>query len=133
SVITEFLDFVLAELVDPIDPGFVFDFQASTLATPVAAEFLDTVVAESLKVPAAVWQAALTGLAASDTTAELSLIDAPTLIVWGDQDTIFFESDQQALDAGIPDSTRLTYEVIGHGVHWEEPGRFTDDLADFVN
>ena len=65
-------------------------------------------------------------------TAELGLIDAPTLIVWGDQDTIFFESDQQALDAGIPDSTLLVYEGIGHGVHWEEPARFVDDLVDFI-
>ena len=127
-----FLAFVLAEVVDPIDPGFVHDFQASTLATPVPATFLDTVVAESLKVPAFVWHAALGELAASDTTAELPLIEAPTLIVWGDQDSIFFESDQQALDAGIPDSTRLTYEGIGHGVHWEEPQRFTDDLVGFI-
>lgn len=127
-----FLDFVLAEVSDPIDPGFVYEFQASTLATPVPADFLDTVVAESLKVPAFVWQAALAALAVSDTTAELALIEAPTLIVWGDQDTIFFEADQQALDAGIPSSTRLVYEGIGHGVHWEDPERFTDDLVDFM-
>lgn len=127
-----FLDYVLAEVNDPIDPGFVYEFQASTLATPVPAEFLDTVVAESLKVPAFVWKAALAALAVSDTTAELPLIEAPTLIVWGDQDTIFFEADQQALDAGIPSSTRLVYEGIGHGVHWEDPERFTDDLVDFM-
>lgn len=127
-----FLDYVLAELTDPIDPGFVYEFQASTLATPVPADFLDTVVEESLKVPAFVWQAALTALAASDTTAELPLIEAPTLIVWGDQDTIFFEADQQALDAGIPSSTRLVYEGIGHGVHWEDPERFTHDLVGFM-
>lgn len=127
-----FLDFVLAEVNDPIDPGFVYEFQASTLATPVPADFLDTVVAESLKVPAFVWHAALAALAGSDTTAELPLIEAPTLIVWGDQDTIFFEADQQALDAGIPSSTLLVYEGIGHGVHWEDPVRFTDDLVGFM-
>jgi pimeloyl-ACP methyl ester carboxylesterase len=127
-----FLDYVLAEVTDPLDPGFVYEFQASTLATPVSAAFLDTVVAESLKVPAFVWHAALAALAASDTTAELPLIEAPTLIVWGDQDTIFFEADQQALDAGIPRSTLLVYEGIGHGVHWEDPDRFTDDLVGFM-
>ncbi len=132
-VITGFLAFVLAEVADPIDPAFVLDFQAGTLATPVPADFLDTVVAESLKVPAFVWHAALAGLAAEDTTAELSQIDAPTLIVWGDQDTIFSEAEQQVLDAGIPDSTLTVYEGIGHGVHWEEPERFTDDLVDFIH
>jgi pimeloyl-ACP methyl ester carboxylesterase len=127
-----FLDFVLSTVSDPLDPDFVYGFQASTLATPVPAEFLDTVVAESLKVPAFVWHAALAGLAQSDTTDELADIEAPTLIVWGDQDTIFFESDQQTLDAGIPDSTLLVYEGIGHGVHWEDPDRFTADLVDFL-
>lgn len=127
-----FLDFVLATVSDPLDPEFVLGFQASTLANPVPAEFLERVVAESLKVPAFVWHAALAGLAQSDTTSELAGITAPTLIVWGDQDTIFFESDQQALDAGIPDSTLLVYEGVGHGVHWEDPDRFTADLVDFL-
>jgi pimeloyl-ACP methyl ester carboxylesterase len=127
-----FLDYVLAAVSDPIDPEFVYGFQVSTLANPVPAEFLATVVAESLEVPAFVWHAALAGLAQSDTTAELANIEAPTLIVWGDQDTIFFASDQQTLDAGIPDSTLLVYEGIGHGVHWEDPDRFTADLVDFL-
>lgn len=128
-----FLDYVLAEVSDPIDPGFVYDFQASTLAVPVPPSFLDTVVDESLKVPAFVWHAALLGLVAEDTSDELGLIEAPTLIVWGDQDTIFFEADQLQLDAGIPDSTLLVYEGNGHGVHWEDPEGFTADLLGFVH
>jgi pimeloyl-ACP methyl ester carboxylesterase len=49
----------VSQLTDPIDPSFVREFQESTLAQPVSPAFLDTVVQESLKVPARVWQAAL--------------------------------------------------------------------------
>jgi pimeloyl-ACP methyl ester carboxylesterase len=85
----------------------------------------------SLKVPARVRKAALAGLIATDNRAELARIQAPTLIVWGDQDTVFPLSDQQALKAGIPDSRLLIYPQTGHGVHWEQPQRFTADLTAF--
>jgi non-heme chloroperoxidase len=90
------------------------------------------VVAESLKVPARVWKAALGGLLAVDNLPELDEIEAPTLIVWGDQDSVFPFSDQTALDAGIPRSRLLVYPQTGHGVHWERPARFTADLSDFL-
>ena len=56
--VRKFLDEV-ATLSDPIEPGFVRDFQKSTLAQPVPPEFFETVVGEALKVPAHVWKAAL--------------------------------------------------------------------------
>ena len=131
EVVLGLLDFVLT-LEDPIDPVFVRDFQVSTTFGFVPEDFLDTVVGESLKVPARVWKAALSGLTAEDTRDELDRITAPTLIVYGDQDTVFPLSDQHTLDAGIPDSTLLIYPQTGHGVHWEQPERFTADLVAFL-
>jgi pimeloyl-ACP methyl ester carboxylesterase len=119
-------------LEDPIDPAFVLDFQASTLYNPIPEAFLETVVNESLKVPARVWQAALAGMVV-DHTAELQFITAPTLLIWGDKDDIFLYSDQLMLDEGIADSTLLIYSDTGHGVHWEFPQRFTADLVDFLH
>jgi len=49
----------VAALEDPIAPGFARAFQQSTLAQPVPPEFFETLVGESLKVPARVWRAAL--------------------------------------------------------------------------
>jgi non-heme chloroperoxidase len=43
-------------LEDPVPPEFVRDFQESTIYQPVPQEFLDTVVSESLKLPARVWR-----------------------------------------------------------------------------
>jgi non-heme chloroperoxidase len=57
---------VVEELENPLDPGFVAEFQRSTLAQPVPPEFFYTVVQESLKLPARVWKAALEGLLAAN-------------------------------------------------------------------
>lgn len=123
---------VVATLSDPIDPAFVLDFQASTVAQPIAQDFLDSVVAESLKVPARVWIDALSGLMAVDTRGELAAIAAPTLILWGDRDDIFPFPDQLDLDLGIADSALVVYPGIGHGVHWEIPGQVAADVAAFL-
>ena len=48
-----------AGFTDPIDPKVAREFQQSTLARPVPPEFFETIVSESLKVPARVWKAAL--------------------------------------------------------------------------
>jgi pimeloyl-ACP methyl ester carboxylesterase len=130
-VLVDFLAFVQT-LTDPIDRAFVEDFQASTAFNPLPPDFLNTVVDESLKVPARVWQDALAGLVAENTLPELWRIEAPTLLVWGDRDDIFPFSDQTDLLGGIPDVTFLVYEDIGHGLHWEVPERFTADLAAFL-
>jgi non-heme chloroperoxidase len=57
---------------------------------PVPDESLDTVVSESLKLPARVWRDYWEGVVlAPDHAARLGEIDAPTLILWGEQDIIF--------------------------------------------
>jgi non-heme chloroperoxidase len=125
-------DSVVSTLTDPIDPGFVREFQQSTLAQPVPQTLLDTVVQESLKVPARVWKAALAALLDTDFSVELSKIKAPTLIVWGDQDTFFRRREQEALAAAIAGAQLMVYPGAGHGFHWEEPARFAADLVAFT-
>jgi pimeloyl-ACP methyl ester carboxylesterase len=106
----------VAELEDPVDPAFARGFQEGTLALPVPAHFFDTVVRESLKVPARVWRAALRDQLGMDHTRELGAIGAPTLVVWGDQDAIVSERDQEVLAAGIRGARRLTYRGAGHAL-----------------
>ena len=125
-------DSVVSTLTDPIDPGFVREFQQSTLAQPVPQALLDTVVQESLKVPARVWKAALAALLDTDFSGELSKITAPTLIVWGDQDVFFLRPEQEALTAAIAGARLVVYPGAGHGFHWEEPARFAADLVAFT-
>lgn len=70
-------------LSDPVDPAFVRDFVQSTVLAPVTPTFLETMVGESLKVPAHVWKATLEGLLEATPLAETRTIAAQTLIVWG--------------------------------------------------
>lgn len=131
--VVEFYESAVSGLTDPIDPGFVREFQASTLAQPVPPQFLDTVVQESLKVPAHVWRETLAGCLQDDFAAELGRVRAPTLLVWGAQDGFCARSEQEALLAAIPGSRLLVHESAGHGVHWEEPERFAAELAAFAD
>jgi non-heme chloroperoxidase len=124
-------DFVQT-LTDPVDPQFVYEFQASTIFHPVSPDFLDAVVAESRKLPARVWKDALGGLIATENGPRLGEIGVPTLIVWGERDAIFPRSEQDLLAAAIPHSTLLVYPETGHAPHWERPREFTRDLEKFI-
>jgi pimeloyl-ACP methyl ester carboxylesterase len=119
-------------LVDPIDPKVVREFQHSTLARPVPAEFFETIVAESLKVPARVWKAALEPYLTVDFSYQLKEIAAPTLLIWGDRDEFTLQADQDRLNRAITGSRLKTYRGTGHAPHWEEPERYAADLVGFV-
>lgn len=123
---------IVSELRDPVDPGFVREFQRGTLARPAPAAFLDMVVAESLKVPARVWCDALAGMLMHDVAPELGLIKAPTLILWGDQDSLCARSTQDALATAIPGARFAAYQGAGHAPHWEDPARVAADVAGFA-
>jgi non-heme chloroperoxidase len=122
-------DSTIATLTDPVDPTFVREFALSTLAQPVPQTFLDIIVAENLKVPARVWKAVCEGLLEDDSANELDRIPAPTLVVWGDQDTILSRTEQEAMAAAIPNARLVVYKGAGHSIYWEEPERIASDLA----
>ncbi len=131
EVIVGLNDFVQT-LTDPVDSTFIYEFQASTIFHPVPQPFLDAVVAESRKLPADVWKGALNGLIGTANAPRLGEIQAPTLVVWGDQDGIFPRADQDALVAAIPNARLSVYPQTGHGLHWERPREFTHELEKFI-
>jgi len=102
---------------DPISAEFIEAWQ--TGPNPVAPEFFARVLQETAKPPARVWKAALRGLLTDDHSAFLGNITAPTLIIWGDQDSIFLRADQDALLAAIPAAVFKVYAGAGHNVQWE--------------
>jgi pimeloyl-ACP methyl ester carboxylesterase len=130
-VVRELWDTAVATLTDPVDPGFVRDFQVSTIARPTAPGLIDAAVQESLKLPAFVWRQLFAGLVEADHTTDLGRIAAPTLIAWGTEDAIFLRHEQEALQRGIRGSRLIAYEGGGHAFHWEDPFRFAADLGDF--
>ena len=70
--VQELWDSDVSTLTDPVERGFVVGFQESTLAQPVPERFFETVIQESLKVPARVWQAVFAGLLEEDFSRELA-------------------------------------------------------------
>ena len=119
-------------LSDPVPPEFAREFQVSTIHRPVPEEFLDRAVAESLKLPARVWRAVMAGMLATGAASELGRLGIPTLILWGDQDSCFARSEQEALVAAIPGALLKVYPETGHALHWERPEEFVRDLEGFA-
>ena len=120
------------ELKDTVPPEFAREFQVSTVYQPLPDEFMNRVVAESLKVPARVWRDAMNGMLAGDARSQLGSIKAPTLIVWGDKETVFPRSEQDALVTAIPKATLKVYSEAGHSPHWEKPEQFAKDFDAFL-
>jgi pimeloyl-ACP methyl ester carboxylesterase len=117
-------------LEDPLERDFVSGFQA--IGNPVPAEFMEMIISETMKVPARVWRSACAGLMQADLRPILHSVAAPTLIMWGNQDTIFMRRDQETLLSLIPDS-RLKEFDAGHALHWEKPMEAAAALESFIS
>jgi pimeloyl-ACP methyl ester carboxylesterase len=57
----------------------------------------------------------------------------PTLLVWGDHDTVIPVSHAYAAHEAMPGSRLEIFEGASHFVHCEEPQRFVDVLSDFID
>ncbi len=93
---------VAAGLTDPVDTGFIRDFQLSGMHSPIPEEFLEGAIAESRKLPARVWQAAIAGLASDSPPLDFASIRCPVTIVWGDRDSMFSRAEQEELATLLP-------------------------------
>ena len=63
---------------------------------------------------------------------ELSRIKVPTLIIWGDRDSIVTKDDIEALLKAIPGAKLVVHPGAGHVLYWEEPERVASDIAAFM-
>jgi pimeloyl-ACP methyl ester carboxylesterase len=122
----------LAPLPDPVPREIALEFQLSTLERPIAQSWLDLFVAESQRVPAGVWRATFREFLDTNFSAELSMIAAPTLMIWGEKDAYCGPTHWAGLQKAIPHANARIYEGTGHALHWEQPERFAKDLATFA-
>ncbi len=127
-----FVDSVVLNLKDPISRDFARSFVVGTSSEDVAPEVVDQFVDELLKVPARVWHAMFSGLLEYDDVAELTRITATTLLIWGDADVLVSRAMQQILATRIPTAALTVYSGVGHTPRWDDPQRFSEDVATFV-
>jgi non-heme chloroperoxidase len=69
---------------------------------------------------------------AFDDAADLGRIQAPTLLMWGDQDALFSREEQDRLAAAVPTIRLAVYPETGHCPNWERPERVAADLDGFM-
>ena len=132
TAVREAWDSTFSRLEDPIDPAFVRGFVESVVVRPVPEAVRETLVQESLKVPAFVWKATIAALLEDDLSPRLAEVGAPTLVAWGDRDAILPRGEQEALAKGIRGARLLVYEGGGHAFYWEDAERVAADLVAFV-
>ena len=133
AALQQFVNSIVSGLTDPVDPALARSFVTDTSSDFLEPAFLEQLVAEVLKVPARVWREMFAGLLGYDDTGLLHQIRTPTLLIWGDRDSIVRRDMQALLTERIPDATLVVYAGIGHTPRWEDPPRFASDVAAFVS
>jgi pimeloyl-ACP methyl ester carboxylesterase len=130
--VLELWNSTISNLTDPIDPDFVREFAENTFSQATPQQFMDKIIKENLKVPAHVWKSTLKGLLEDNTSSHLYKIKCPTLLIWGDKDTIVARSDQKAIANAIANSQLIIYPGAGYALYCEEPARTASDISAFV-
>lgn len=130
--VTRDLQQSLRDLPDPVTLEFSREFAQSTVYSPVPSEFLEGMVAESLKLPPRLWRLTIDHLVEYDDTAQLGRIQAPTLLLWGDHDGLFSRTEQDRFVAALPSARLKVYPETGHCPNWERPELVARDIADFA-
>ena len=132
----DMMDFkeVVYQLQDPMDTAMAKEFQKSTLANPISEDYFNVLLIESMKVKANVWKGVWEGLInAANFRAAIYQVKKPALIIWGDKDNFGPRADQDHFVTAIEGSQLVVYKGTGHSLHWEEPLRFANDVANFIN
>jgi non-heme chloroperoxidase len=122
----------VAGLTDPVDVGFIREFQESTVVRPVAPGLINMAVAESLFLTAATWRRLMDGVLRVDQSADLESIAAPTLVIAGEDDDVAPLAHAWQLAAAIPHSRLSIHDDAGHAMHWEDPRRVAAEIAAFT-
>ena len=141
NAVTRELQSSLRDLPDPIPVQFARDFQASTAFRPIPPDFFERIIEESLKLPPRLWRLAIDRLIECDDAKELSRIEAPTQLLWGDKDALFSRTEQQSSSMlpthAHPSMRRPGTARIGSSRNASRPTswrsrRKLDQLADFA-
>jgi pimeloyl-ACP methyl ester carboxylesterase len=123
------------QLRDPIDPSSAFMrdwWQESVRINP---EFFSSRQRrDAAAIPAHVWQAiADQSLLGVDLASMLPRVRAPTLLIWGERDTLISPAGRDSLRKGIPQAEVRIFPTLGHDLFWQEPGKLAGVLTDFLS
>lgn len=122
----------IGPLQPPIDPNSKFMMDWYWNPNPVDQTFIKHEREESAAVPIHVWKGVLWGTTTGDLSKTASLIKAPMMIFWGDQDPLFDASHQEKLKAAFPNAQFEVFQGAGHNMFWEQPKRAAELISSFL-
>lgn len=121
----------IAPLTDPVDRDFVRGFQESAVGPDAPRPIIERAVAESMKLRAGDWKAALAAGMSADLTHALARFRGPTLVLHGQLDEFCSVAEQAELGRG--ERRRLVSQPHwGHSPHWERPAEAASLIAQFL-
>lgn len=129
AALVEFVDGFVSQLTAPLDRDAARSFIAGTSSESLEPTFVEQLVDDLVKVPAAVWHEVFVSLLDVDDTGELAALTMPVSLVWGDCDGLVSRQMQDRLAQLIPGATLTVYDGAGHTPRWESPARFARDLT----
>ncbi len=121
---------LLADLHGGVPAALARSFQASTTYNVLPAEVFAIYLAETARVSLDVWRGALDGLLHEPDPADLPGAH-PTMIIWGEEDSLFSLTDQQILRSHFPGALQVTMPQTGHAPNWERPEETAAALMQF--
>lgn len=121
---------VLAALTDKVPDSLAVEFQASTTYAKLSAQIFAVYLAETAKVSLATWRGALHGLL-HEPAPPPTPIAHPTIIIWGENDSLFSAADQDELRDALPQARFIAMRTTGHAPNWERPDETAAALLTF--
>ncbi len=120
-------------LVLPMGPGLIR--HALDLVRAVrymSLRFLPVLVGDALRAgPMTMWQATREVLSA-DLSHRLEAVQAPTMVVWGEKDSLLAPALGRELAERLTKACFVCVEGAGHNPMWDRPQRFNDLVLDFL-
>jgi pimeloyl-ACP methyl ester carboxylesterase len=121
-------------LTDPIDPNSAFMkswWHESMRINP--AFFYGREMRDAAAIPARVWRAiAEQTLLGVDLRFMLPRIQAPTLLIWGGQDSLEGPAGRAALQSGIKGARVRNFPSLGHDLIWQNPRGVARAMTQFI-
>ena len=93
---------------------------------------LPTIIADTLRAGLRTLWTALAALRRHTLERELAKVQAPTLVVWGERDTVVPLDNGRRLAATLPDARLVTLPGVGHNAMWEGAADFNRVVLDFL-
>ncbi len=101
------------------------------LAEPIKA-YSEKYSSQDYKQASPVMKMVLSKVVNEDLKGYLPQINAPTLLIWGDQDTATPLQDAKLMSSLIPDAGLVVFEGAGHFTYLEQPNRFLTIIKTFI-